>query len=142
MSSQINSNKLYANYQNKLLILGWPRLELQIWGVDWLGKANISGYGFMNIPAQPGPHRLECSTWMPVGNFRQRIMNYITGQRMHLVDQTDIVSRGLGRQNILAQSVGNVHVELCIILRDFEKYGIEIKDGQYFTDVHESVDGF
>lgn len=105
---------------------GWPRIEFQIWGVDWLGKANISAYGFVNVPTQPGYHELTCSTWRPVGDFRRRVMDYITGYRMHLIDPSDIVSSGLNRHAIQSISMGTVKVQLTVVLRGFDKYGLDV----------------
>lgn len=104
---------------------GWPRLEVQIWGVDWMHKCNISAYGYMNIPTSAGQHELTCSTWRPVGDFRRRIIDYVTGYRMHLVDPSDVVSNGLNRHVIRTKSMGSVKVDIAVVLRDFDKYGIE-----------------
>lgn len=105
---------------------GWPRFEFQVWGVDWLGKCNISAYGFMNVPTQPGFHELICSTWRPVGDLRRRLLDYVTGYRMHLVDPSDIVCSGLNRHAIQSLSMGTIKVELNVILKGFEKYGIDL----------------
>lgn len=105
---------------------GWPRFEFQVWGVDWLGKCNISAYGFMSIPTRPGFHELECSTWRPVGDFRRRVIDYITGYRMHLVDPSDIISNGLNRHVIQSMSMGTIKAELTVVLRGFDKYGVDL----------------
>lgn len=105
---------------------GWPRLEFQVWGVDWLGKCNISAYGFMSVPTKPGFHELTCSTWRPVGDLRRRIIDYITGYRMHLTDPSDIISNGLNRHVIQSMSMGTIRVQLTVVLRDFDKYGVDI----------------
>lgn len=105
---------------------GWPRFEFQVWGVDWLGKCNISAYGFMSIPTKPGYHEVTCSTWRPVGDFRRRIIDYVTGYRMHLVDPSDIISNGLNRQVIQSMSMGTIKVELTVVLRGFDKFGVDV----------------
>lgn len=105
---------------------GWPRFEFQVWGVDWLGKCNISAYGFMNVPTTPGLHQFECSTWRPVGDFRRRFIDYVTGYRMHLVDPSDIISQGMNRQVIQSISMGIIKLELNVVLKGFEKYGVDI----------------
>ena len=105
---------------------GWPRLEFQLWGVDWLGKCNISAYGFMSIPLRPGTHELICHTWRPVGDFRRRIIDYLTGYRMHLVDPSDVISNGLNRHVIQSESMGTVRTKLSVILRGFEQYGVDL----------------
>jgi len=105
---------------------GWPRFEFQVWGVDWLGKCNISAYGFMNIPGRPGFRRLTCSTWRPVGDLRRRIIDYITGYRIQIVDPSDIICNGFNRQSIQSLSMGTIEVELNVVLRGFDKYGVDI----------------
>lgn len=119
------SHPIDVHYLTKGL-QGWPRLEFQVWGVDWLGKCNISAYGFMSIPTRPGLHELTCSTWRPVGDFRRRIIDYVTGYRMHLVDPSDIISNGLNRHVIQSMSMGTIKVELTVVLKDFDEYGVDI----------------
>lgn len=105
---------------------GWPRFEFQVWGVDWMGKTNINAYGFLNVPMHPGYHELTCYTWRPVGDIRRRILDYITGYRMHLVDSSDPVINGLQRHAIQAQSMGTITIELNVVMKDFENYGLDI----------------
>lgn len=105
---------------------GWPRFEYQVWGVDWLGKCNISAYGFMSLPTKAGNHELTCSTWRPVGDFRRRLMDYITGYRMHLLDPSDIVGNGLNRHVIQTLSMGYIKAEITLVMRNFDKYGIDV----------------
>lgn len=119
------SHPIDIHYQTKGL-QGWPRLEFQVWGVDWLGKCNISAYGFMNVPTKPGLHHLTCSTWRPVGDFRRRFIDYITGYRMHLIDPSDIIGNGLNRHVIQAISMGRIQTELNVVLKGFDKYGVDI----------------
>lgn len=105
---------------------GWPKFEFQVWGVDWLGKANISSYGFLNVPMNPGYHELICYTWRPVGDIRRRFIDYITGHRMHIVDTSDPIINGLQRHAIQAQSMGQIRIELNVIMKDFGNYGFDI----------------
>lgn len=128
---EISSNKyiwshpIDIHYVTKGL-QGWPKFEFQVWGADWLGKCNISAYGFLNVPMQPGYHELTCYTWRPVGDIRQRFVNYITGYRMHLLDPSDPVTNGLQRHAIQAQSMGTISVQLTVVLKGFEKLGFDI----------------
>lgn len=119
------SHPIDVHYSTKGL-QGWPKIELHVWGVDWLGKCNISAYGFINLPMKPGFHELTCYTWRPVGDFRRRLIDYVTGYRMHLVDPADIISNGLNRHVIQSMSMGTVKLELNVVLKGFEKYGVEI----------------
>lgn len=119
------SHPIDVHYATKSL-QGWPRFEFQLWGVDWLSRCNISAYGFSSIPSKPGMHRLTCSTWRPVGDFRRRLVDYVTGYRMHLLDPSDVISNGLNRHVIHSASMGTLIVELNVILKGFEQYGVDI----------------
>lgn len=119
------SHPIDVHYVTRAL-QGWPRIEFQVWGVDWLGKCNISAYGFMSVPTKPGSHALICSTWRPVGDFRRRIIDYLTGYRMHLVEPADIISNGLNRHAIQSLSMGSVKAEINVVSKGFERYGVDL----------------
>ena len=46
---------------------GWPRLYVEVWGIDSLGRYEIAGYGCCIVPTSPGLHELSCRTWRPHG---------------------------------------------------------------------------
>lgn len=119
------SHPIDVHYSTRSL-QGWPRFELQVMGVDWLSRCNISAYGFLNIPSRPGTHRLTCSTWRPIGDLRRRVIDYITGYRMHLLNPSDVISNGLNRHIIQSVSMGTIILELNVVLKDFGKYGVDI----------------
>lgn len=119
------SHPIDVHYVTKGLS-GWPKFEFQIWTVDWMGKANISSYGYLSIPMHPGYHELTCYTWRPVGDIRRRIVDYMTGYRMHLVDPSDPIINGFQRHAIQAQSMGTITVELNLVFKDFDNYGLDI----------------
>lgn len=119
------SHPIDVHYATKGL-QGWPRMEFQVWDVDWLGKCNISAYGFLSVPSRPGYHELECHTWRPVGDLRRRLIDYITGQRIHLINPSDIIGAGLHRHVIQSESMGTIRVKLTIVMKDFQEYGVDL----------------
>ena len=52
---------------------GWPRISLEVWGVDRFGRNELAGYGVCMVPTTPGLHRLECATWRPSGTLREQL---------------------------------------------------------------------
>jgi hypothetical protein len=52
---------------------GWPRLYVEVWGIDGLGRYEIAGYGCCIVPTSPGLHELTCRTWRPHGSMREQI---------------------------------------------------------------------
>ena len=51
---------------------GWPRLRLEVYGVDRYGRVELAGYGCCIIPTSPGTHQLQCVTWRPTGTLREQ----------------------------------------------------------------------
>ena len=52
---------------------GWPRLRLEVYGVDQYGRIEIAGYGTCMVPTTSGTHELKCSTWRPCGSMREQL---------------------------------------------------------------------
>jgi B9 domain-containing protein 2 len=119
------SHPIDVHYATKGL-QGWPRMDFQVWGVNWLGRCNICAYGFINMPSKAGYHELECHTWRPVGDFRRRFIDYVTGQRIHLIDPSDIIGAGLNRHIIQSESMGTIRVKLTVVLKDFQEFGVDL----------------
>ena len=105
-------------------IQGWPRLHLQVWHHDAYGRSELYGYGFIHIPTSPGAHKLECVTWKPNGTFQEEIMQYFVGGCPQL-KSPDLIYNGADRYKLHTQAMGKVHLNLNIILRNFDKYGVE-----------------
>ena len=51
---------------------GWPRLRLEVYGVDIYGRVELAGYGCCIVPTSAGTHELRCATWKPCGSLREQ----------------------------------------------------------------------
>ena len=51
---------------------GWPRLRLEVYGVDSYGRVELAGYGCCIVPTSAGTHELRCRTWRPCGSLREQ----------------------------------------------------------------------
>lgn len=55
---------------NKFILSpGWPRLMVQVYRQDDLGRFDLCGYGIIHVPSRPGHHSVDCPTWRPTGNI-------------------------------------------------------------------------
>ena len=45
---------------------GWPRICVSVYGIDYLGRDVIRGYGSALIPLGPGQHIIEVETYTPL----------------------------------------------------------------------------
>ncbi len=103
---------------------GWPKLHFQVWHQDTFGRNELYGYGFCHIPTSPGQHEITCPIWRPAGSFREQISQLFLGGSAQLRNP-DLIYSGADRYHLRTQAMGNIHLQLGVILRNFDKYGIE-----------------
>ncbi|EFC48927.1 hypothetical protein NAEGRDRAFT_30379 [Naegleria gruberi] len=104
-------------------VVGWPKIVIQVWYNDNYGRNDFVAYGVLNIPSQGGYFELECPTWRPVGNLKDRIGDLVVGGRMQVKDLS-IVHNGEDRRKLTTISCGTVYIKLNVLLRNFKKYGV------------------
>lgn len=105
-------------------IQGWPKIVLEVWHRDALARCSILGYGLLDVPSQPGPKHLVCHTWRPLGTVVDKLATIFTGETLQLAEESLIYS-ARHRHNLTTESAGDVKIELNLIFKDFEKFGIE-----------------
>eukprot|EP01137_Pigoraptor_chileana_P016609 Opistho-2@73624 len=105
-------------------IQGWPKLHFQVWHLDGYGRSELYGYGFCHVPTSPGFHEVDCVTWRPAGNLMEQISAFFLGGGLQL-KSPDLVYNGADRYRLRTVAMGNVHLQLSVILRNFEKFGVE-----------------
>jgi B9 domain-containing protein 2 len=107
-----------------LFFKGWPKFNFQVWHQDGFGRTELYGYGSCHVPATPGYHEIECVTWRPMGSIKDQITSYFVGGGLQLKNpELAIANSELYRLKTV--SMGKVHLRLNVILRNFEKYGVE-----------------
>lgn len=47
-------------------VFGWPRIALSVYGIDFLGRDVIRGYGSALIPLTTGQHQIEVEMYAPL----------------------------------------------------------------------------
>jgi B9 domain-containing protein 1 len=84
-----------ANY-----FVGWPQLIISVYGMDFMGRDVIKGYGCMRLPLTTGrftkyvPTITPCAT-SPFSGF----LSWLVGRRPEFID-AKFVSKGDGREGI------------------------------------------
>lgn len=69
-------------------------------------------------------HKVECATWRPVGTTREQISQTFLGGGPQLRNP-DLIYTGADRYHLRTEAMGKVHFHLGVIMRNFDKYGIE-----------------
>jgi len=106
-------------------VAGWPKLHFQVWSEDTFGRKELSGYGFTFLPTVVGQHKLECVTWKPAASrtFDSLRMFFLGGGPQ--LSQNELVYSQDDRFRLCTETAGVVHIDVGVILKDFEDNGVE-----------------
>ena len=64
----------------------WPRLYLTVYSFDSWDRHTTEGYGYLEMPSQPGAYDVQVSTWRPFGDRISRLQNFFIGGSPELED--------------------------------------------------------
>jgi len=103
---------------------GWPKIHVEVWHQDNFGRCEIYGYGFVHIPSSPGYHEVDACTWRPAGKPMEEITRKFVGGGIQL-KSPDLVYTNNDRHFLQTAAMGKVHLHLNVILRNFDKFGVE-----------------
>ena len=53
---------------------GWPKLCVEVWGIDSDGRNSLAGYGILTLPMQRGEYQLKVPCWRPRPNLSDKII--------------------------------------------------------------------
>lgn len=104
---------------------GWPKLVVEVWHMDTYGRADLSGYGCCSIPTSAGMHTVHIATWRPVGTLRQQFSAFFLGGYPQLKHK-QLISDARERYRLVTVAAGEVQVQLGIVLKDFDRFGVAL----------------
>jgi hypothetical protein len=52
---------------------------MQVWRLDFFGRAELVAYGFSHLPAIAGETEIECRLWRPRGTLKDEIAGLYLG---------------------------------------------------------------
>mmetsp|Transcript_6199 Transcript_6199/g.20339 ORF Transcript_6199/g.20339 Transcript_6199/m.20339 type:complete len:176 (+) Transcript_6199:33-560(+) len=102
---------------------GWPRLQVEVWGVDQFGRCELAGYGCCIVPTSPGAHQLTVHTWRPCGTMHEQITSFFLGG-VPTLKHREVISSPVDRFRLHTESSGEVHVRVCVVSKDLYRYGV------------------
>ena len=71
----------------------------------------------------PGNHSFKIPTWKPVGTVQEELMGWLFGTQIS-PRQWQLISDPANRYKITARTMGEITVNLSVLGRHFENYGI------------------
>ncbi|XP_065176798.1 B9 domain-containing protein 2-like isoform X2 [Sycon ciliatum] len=86
----------------------------------------LGGYGFCHLPTTPGSHQLQCVTWKPRGTARDQLSSFFLGGAAQLKDEGTVVNAAQ-RCQLHTVSSGTVQINVSVLLRNFDKFGVEVQ---------------
>ncbi len=102
---------------------GWPRLQLEVFGVDIYGRIELLGYGCAIVPTTAGTHEVRCSTWRPCGSMREQFSTYFLGGVPRLKHK-ELIATPVDRFRLQTEPSGDIHLSLSVVPKDFARYGV------------------
>ena len=102
---------------------GWPRLRLEVYGVDRYGRIELAGYGCCIVPTSPGTHELRCSTWRPCGTLREQFWTFFLGGVPRLTNK-ELIASPTDRFRLQTEPGGDVLLRLTVLPKDMQRYGV------------------
>ena len=108
-------------------IYGWPRISIAIYGLDFLGRDVIRGYGSTIIPIGTGRYEdVIIETYRPIsGSLCHRFMNWINGTLPEYYE-TVFTAQNEGRALTRVWGEGKVKIVLNVVMKDMKKFGFAI----------------
>jgi len=103
---------------------GWPKVWVQVFHQDSLGRNELVGYGFSHIPTSAGCHKIEIATWKPSGSLGDSLSQHFLGGA-HQLKTSELIFSSQERYRLTTVAAGKVTANLNLILRNFHKFGIE-----------------
>lgn len=102
---------------------GWPRIRLEVYGVDRYGRVEIAGYGCCLVPTAAGTHELRCSTWRPCGSMREQFKTFFFGGAPRLKFK-ELITTPDDRFRLQTEPAGDVLLRLSVLPKDMARYGV------------------
>ncbi|CAG2235888.1 B9D1 [Mytilus edulis] len=100
---------------------GWPQLIVHAYGIDFLGKSVVRGYGVCHVPITPGNHKLRLPMFVPEStSMLQKFRAWTFGTRPEYVD-VKVLGQGEGREVTRVRSQGFITVSFNVVMKDMKK---------------------
>eukprot|EP01041_Mallomonas_annulata_P002148 gene2148-4179_t len=109
-------------------VFGWPRIALNVYGMDFFGRDVVRGYGSALIPPIAGMHEIDVETYVPMGSsMLNNLISWLMGNPPEFFDST-LVCKGEGREVTRVQSTGYVRLKINVVTKGMQAVGYSVVD--------------
>jgi B9 domain-containing protein 1 len=107
-------------------VFGWPRIAVSVYGIDFLGRDVVRGYGSALIPLSSGKHEIEVDMFTPLATSNlNNWAAWLAGNPPEFFD-SKFVCQGEGREVSRVQRTGTVILNLNIVTKGTVPVPIEV----------------
>eukprot|EP00698_Gefionella_okellyi_P006675 TRINITY_DN16023_c0_g1_i1.p1 TRINITY_DN16023_c0_g1~~TRINITY_DN16023_c0_g1_i1.p1 ORF type:complete len:241 (-),score=5.81 TRINITY_DN16023_c0_g1_i1:54-776(-) len=107
-------------------MIGWPKIEVQVWAVDRWGRQQFCAHGMCYLPTQLGESKISFDCWRPKPERSEFHLSYFLGANP-MVKSTDLVTgtESMHRQRLRTISAGKIHLRLNVVIQHPERLNYE-----------------
>jgi len=105
----------------------WPEVCLQVNSCDDWGRHRIQGYGFLQIPNEPGFYRVTVPTYRPIEDLYTEVYSYYLGGSVRIENPWEMSSTftldeeseetSINRYGLTTISAGDVVVQFSVVVQ-------------------------
>lgn len=107
---------------------GWPRIAINVYGVDVLGRDVLAGVGSCLIPPVGGVHTVDVDTYVPLSSsVLNDWLSWLLGNQPEFFD-SKFVSQGEGRDVTRVRSTGRVRLKINVLTKGMQAVGYSVAD--------------
>ncbi|CAG0917253.1 unnamed protein product [Notodromas monacha] len=107
-------------------VQGWPKLMCQVFHLDLHGRCVLEGYGVTHFPASPGLHQVTIPCWKPCsGSLKDQLVKTFLGGSV-VLRNPQMAAGPEDRYKLKTSGSGSVLVEINVISRHFNKFGVHL----------------
>mmetsp|Transcript_40095 Transcript_40095/g.40892 ORF Transcript_40095/g.40892 Transcript_40095/m.40892 type:complete len:208 (-) Transcript_40095:306-929(-) len=113
-------------------VFGWPRIAINVYGIDFLGRDVVVGYVSVLVPPVNGLHELEVDCYVPLASsIANTWLSWLLGSQPEFFD-SKFVCQGEGREVTRVQATGSVRLKLTVLTKGMQAVGYSSNDQPAF----------
>ena len=109
---------------------GWPQIVISVYGMDYMSRDVIKGYGRVHIPITPGRYTRYVRLFSPAASsWMQGFTSWLNGEPPEFVNSS-FIAGGEGREAVRVESAGLIKVQFNVVTKDMSAFGYSDGLGQ------------
>lgn len=123
---------------------GWPRIAVNVYGIDALGRDVLAGVGSCLVPPLSGVFTLDMDTYVPLSSsILNDWLSWLLGNQPEFFD-SKFVCQGEGRDVTRVRATGRVRLKINVLTKGMQAVGYSVADQTpypqtAFTDIPPST---